>query len=153
MFLGTYPPHSVEISRFFSHSDLREINFDEYRSAKSNTFWGSEFWLLWLISALVEVPKNGKKHIFRTSRISQGWFHVKSEWQKNPEISKLCTLFLPKKILSDLYLLLNFIKRKLFIIVPKDLLQIIYVSSVINVIYVFQNWLTICSTPNMTMLS
>ena len=35
--------------------------------------------------------RNGKKGSFRTSKISQNWFHVKSEWQENPEISTLCS--------------------------------------------------------------
>ena len=81
---------------------LREINFGDSRSAKTFfldtfkdcTFLFSNFHeLLHFLkdethqNNKIQGPKISNNGSIRISRFSKNWFHVKSEWQRNPEIS------------------------------------------------------------------
>ena len=81
---------------------LREINFGDSRSAKTFfldtfkdcTFLFSNFHeLLHFLkdethqNNKIQGPKISNNSSIRISRFSKNWFHVKSEWQRNPEIS------------------------------------------------------------------
>ena len=61
--------HSVEISEYFYLSDFTW-----------NQFWGLQK------SKMI-------KSAIGSFRIFQSWFHVKSEWKKNPKISTLCIFY------------------------------------------------------------
>ena len=85
---------------------IREINFRDSRKAKSATFWdigGSEFWIF----ELHEFVPFLKAEIYQISNFlslkmakvavlehleSTELFHLKSKWQKNPELSTLWKL-------------------------------------------------------------
>ena len=56
-------------------------NFQSQESAKIHKNWISE-------------PLNVSKCLILHFKIPQNWFHVKSEWQKNPEISTLCKMIM-----------------------------------------------------------
>ena len=82
---------------------LCEINlgwFQKVKICRFNNFGGSEYWF-W-----------GKIHIWKCLKVPkiqlsklqkyQNWFHVKSEWQKYPEISIMCTDFYANQILREI---------------------------------------------------
>ena len=71
---------------------LREINIWDSRSAQFailNRFRGSEFWFYEVLYFLKDWIRQMNKIQFYTLEILQNWFHVQSEWQKNPEIDTL----------------------------------------------------------------
>ena len=100
---------SVEITEFFCHSDFK---WNQLCSLCSGAF---ECWFSLEISHLKmsKVPKNSKFWSAQMVKLAgfgaSNWFHVKSEWQKNPKISTL-----PKSLCSRNFqngkLRLDFIK-------------------------------------------
>ena len=80
---------------------MREIKVGKSRvlNLPFNTLRGSEFWFYAFLQFWkdeidqinkIQSAENCKNSIFRTSALQQNWFHAKSEWRKNPEISSLC---------------------------------------------------------------
>ena len=96
--------HSVEISRFLYHSIFTWNQFWGFLKCKIlsfNTFRGSEFWFLCIFSLFEDwnwpkeqnsQPLKLQKRQFLHFKNPQNWFHVKSEWYKNLEISTHCVL-------------------------------------------------------------
>ena len=60
---------------------LREINFGDFRMSKTVTL------------TILELLKWAKWQFLGLHK-DQNWFHIKFEWQKNPEISTLCMVYL-----------------------------------------------------------
>ena len=64
------------------------------KNLPENTCWSSEIWslLTFALSEQNSEPTKWQKGQFFNFYILQNWFHVKSEWQNNSEISTLCSL-------------------------------------------------------------
>ena len=93
--------YSVEISWFLYHPEFMWNQFWGLLKCKIShftTFRGSEFWFLWIFALSEDwnlpneqysQPLKWQKRYFLHCKNPQNWFHVKSEWYKNLEISTL----------------------------------------------------------------
>ena len=96
-------------TEFLCQSDFtwnQGLQIYSVKICNSKSFWGSEIWFLWFSLYLWRLKltkyskfrahKIGKRRI-QNFWILQDWFHVNSEWQKNPEISTLSKFAWRKK--------------------------------------------------------
>ena len=86
------PTHRVEITEIFLSLRFYVKSISKFKICHFSTFRASELWLFMSFCTFLE-QLNGKNSRFRNFQILQNWFHVKYDWQKNPELSTLCNFF------------------------------------------------------------